>query len=33
VVIMNLRAYVAAVPRYPSGTASIAGPAYTASRV
>ena len=30
---LNLRAYVAAVPRYPSGTASIAGAAYTASLV
>jgi len=32
-VVLNLRAYVAAVPRYPSGTASIAGSAYTSTLV
>ena len=32
-VVANLRAYVAAVTRYPSGTATIAGAAYTAALV
>jgi hypothetical protein len=30
---LNSRAYVAAIPRYPSGTASIAGQAYLSSLV
>ena len=32
-IVLNLRAYVAAIPRYPSGTATITSAAYTASLV
>ena len=32
-VVANLRAYVAAVPRHPSGTATIYGAAYTSALV